>query len=305
MSSIAFPNSAAPHISARTLTHIEPLTLDVATLRSKLNRTPFLINHGLADHPLFTLPRLIELSRYLPDDCVAYNSGDVSLSQGLYRGARNGLSIEETIRRIEECRSWMVLKFVEKDAEYKALLDACLDQIRDAAGSIASPMMKREGFVFISSPGSVTPIHVDPEYNFLLQIRGRKTVNIIDPADRAVLSETDLERYYTAPSGEFVLGFEENFRARAQVFNLEPGMGLHFPVTAPHWVQNGSDVSISFSITFETPLCERRKTLYTLNSRLRRLGISNPISVGRSRIVDGAKYTGLRLISRAKKLITR
>ena len=32
----------------------------------------------------------------------------------------------------------------------------------------------REAFIFISSPNTVTPYHMDPEYNFLLQIRGTK-----------------------------------------------------------------------------------------------------------------------------------
>ena len=306
MSSIAISKSAAASLPASAVSQTnEPLILDATTLQSNLNRQPFIIGHNLSNHPLFTLSRLIELSTSLPEDCVAYNSGDVSLSQGLYRGPRNGLSIEETIRQIEECRSWMVLKFVEKNPEYKELLDECLDQIGETAGPIATPMMKREGFVFISSPGSITPLHVDPEYNFLLQIRGRKIVNIIDPADRSVLSESDLERYYTAPSGEFVLGFEERFRERARVFELEPGRGLHFPVTAPHWVENGSQVSISFSITFETPFCERRKTLYALNSRLRKLGVRNPISIGRSNTIDNVKYFGLRALSRAKRLLTK
>jgi len=31
-------------------------------------------------------------------------------------------------------------------------------------------MGRREGFIFVSSPGSVTPHHMDPEHNFLLQI---------------------------------------------------------------------------------------------------------------------------------------
>ena len=260
-----------------------------------------MIGHTLADHPLFGLPRLIELSRRLPEDCVAYNSGDVPLGQGLYKGPRNGLSIEETIRRIEDCRSWMVLKFLEKDSEYADLLNTCLDEVNRLSDPVAPGMHKREGFVFISSPGSITPLHVDPEYNFLLQIRGKKTVNIVDPADRTVLSERDLENYYSGPSGEFAMRFEDRFRERASQFELGPGLGLHFPVTAPHWVENGGEVSISFSITFETPFCDRRKTLYTLNARLRELGVKKPVPVGTSRLVDSAKYLAFRTLSGAKR----
>ena len=113
MTSIAVLDEASANgVKGETLRPRCLLELDAATLRSNLNRRPFVIGHRLADHPLFSLPRLIELSKRLPADCVAYNSGDIPLDQGLYRGPRNGLSIEETIRRIEDCRSWMVLKFV-------------------------------------------------------------------------------------------------------------------------------------------------------------------------------------------------
>src|SRR5262245_63771662 len=81
-------------------------------------RRPFVVRHRLTDHPLFALPRLIELARMLPEDRVEYNAGDVPVSLDPARTPRTGLSIDETIRRIEECRSWMVFKNVERDPEY-------------------------------------------------------------------------------------------------------------------------------------------------------------------------------------------
>ena len=103
------------------------MELDAASFRSKFNQEAFTIGHRLADHPLFSLARLVELARRLPEENVKYTSGDVSINQGLYKGPRNGLSVEETIPQIEDCHSWMVLKFVESDPEYKELLDGCLD----------------------------------------------------------------------------------------------------------------------------------------------------------------------------------
>jgi hypothetical protein len=94
------------------------LEIDARAFRESFNRQAFVIRHNLSRHPLFELPRLIELSKLLPEDHVAYSAGDVSVAEGLYNGPRNGLSIEETIRRIEDCRSWMVLKFVQTDPEY-------------------------------------------------------------------------------------------------------------------------------------------------------------------------------------------
>jgi len=277
------------------------LELDQERFLSGFNREPFVIGHRLADHPLFALPRLIALARRLPAEHVSYNSGDVPVTTGLYKGPQTGLSVEETIRQIEQCRSWMVLKFVESDPEYRRLLDGCLDEIRRLSEPVAQGMQKRQGFIFISSASSVTPYHMDPEYNFLLQVRGKKRVTIWDPADRAILSEKELEDYYS--EREFQIAFKEEYRRKASTFELTPGAGLHFPVTAPHYVENGDDVSISFSITFQTPASERRRLLYGANARLREMGFT-PAPVGKSALRDFTKHAAFRAYRFAKHVLT-
>lgn len=278
------------------------LQIDAGMFRDAFNRHAFLVGHTLSGHPLFALPRLIDLSRRLPPQCVAYNAGDVSVADELYKGPQNGLPADETIRRIEECRSWMVLKFVESDVEYRTLLDACLADIDRLAAPIAPRMGKRRGFIFISSPRSVTPFHMDPEYNFLLQIRGTKTIHAFDPDDRTVLSDEDLERFYAANSDNANIRFKDEYRNRAKAFELSPGVGLHIPVTAPHWVENGNEVSISFSITFEDSASERRSLIYSANAYLRRMGL-RPSPFGRSTLTDSAKFYGFRAMRRARHIL--
>src|SRR5262249_58596970 len=173
------------------------LDIDGETFRANFNRAPFLIKHHLADHPLFSLQRLIELASRLPEEKVKYNGADISVANGLYEGPRTGLSVQETIRRIEECSSWMVINNVELDPEYRQLLDRCLDEVQLFTEPIDPGMFRREGFIFISSPFSVTPFHADPEYNFLLQVRGKKHISVWDGRDRSVLSEIALEKYFS------------------------------------------------------------------------------------------------------------
>src|SRR5436853_4990970 len=191
------------------------LEINADEFRASFNRQPFMIGHRLAGHPLFELPRLLELAARLPEDCVAYNAGNVAVDEGIYRGPRTGLSIAETIRRIEECQSWMVLKRVEADAEYKRLLDECLDEVQQLSEPLAPGMCKREGFIFISSPGALTPYHLDPEYNFLLQVRGSKTVHIWNPNDRSVLTEEELEAYWEDQKN---IAFRDEYEQKASVF---------------------------------------------------------------------------------------
>lgn len=272
------------------------LELDAATFQSGFNRRAFTVKHHLSDHPLLALPRLIELSRSLRETSVEYNAGNAAISQNPDQTPRTGLSIEETLRRIEEECSWLVLKNVERDAQYKALLDACLDEIEPFSDPIAPGMRGREAFIFVSSAHSMTPFHIDPEYNFLLQIRGTKWMTVFDPGDRSVLSDEELENYYSGAHRN--LKFKPEYESKGQTFELSPGTGLHVPVTAPHYVKNGDAVSISLSITFQNPANEHRRTLYYANAELRKRGL-RPASVGHSRLRDGVKLGAYRALRRA------
>jgi hypothetical protein len=281
---------------------IQPALLDVdpQIFAAYFNRKPFHVRHSLCGHPLFELERLLQLARSLPERFVEYNGGALPVGARPEQTPRTGLSAEETIRRIAECGSWMVLKRVEQDPEYGALLDGCLDEIAAHARSVAPRMERREGFIFLSSPNAVTPFHIDPEYNFLLQIRGTKTVSMWDPADRFVLPEEELERFYAS----FVhrnLPWRDVFQSTAFVLPLAPGQGLHFPVTVPHWVKNGPDVSVSFSITFRTADSARREVLYKANARLRKLGLS-PTPVGESIPLDRTKQAAFGALAQLKRL---
>lgn len=274
--------------------------IDGAMFREAFNRRPFVITHRLSDHALFTLPRLVELARSLPEDRVEYNSGKLPVSVDRGMTPRNGLSVEETIRRIEHCQSWMALKNVEQDGEYGALLARALAQVAEHSEPIYPGMCHAEAFIFVSSPGSITPYHIDPEYNFLLQIRGSKFVHMLDGSRPDVLSEEELEEFYVAGATRN-LTYREDLRQQEWVTRLDPGQALHFPLTFPHWVENGPEVSISFSITFRADASNRREVLYRINHRLRRLGLK-PRPVGDA-WSDTLKYGVFDVARRAKKRV--
>ncbi|WP_417850914.1 JmjC domain-containing protein [Thalassoglobus sp.] len=269
----------------------ELLSLNPVDFESKFSREPFLIDHALCDHPLFQLDRLIDLTKTLPEECIEYNAGNLPVSIDPSLTPRNGLSPVETIRRIEECESWMVIKYAEKDPAYRELLDVCLEQLRPYTDPIAPGMTQPQAFVFITSPGSVTPYHIDPEHNFLLQIQGSKEVRMLDGREKSIVGEEDLEQFYSDRGRNLKLRTEH--QESGWTFDLQSGKGLHFPVTFPHWVKNGESVSISFSITFRTPDLDRRRALYQTNAALRDKGYS-PWPVGKSQLRDQLYYNGFR-----------
>lgn len=278
------------------------LEFEMSSFRAQFPHKPFLVKHNLVGHPLFTIESLLELSKRLPEKNVEYSAGNVAVDMGNQLSPRTGLSAEETMRRIQESRSWMVLKYVENDPEYRRLLDQCLDEVKELSESIVPGMCQREGFIFVTSPNSITPFHLDPEHNFLLQIRGRKQVSIFDPHHSGVITEADIEQGLFGKNRNLV--YKDEYQCKGQLFELDPGTGLHFPLVAPHWVKNLDNVSVSFSITFRSKESERRATLHELNSRLRARG-KNPSPVGQSLIADSAKYHGARGIRRLRRGLGR
>jgi hypothetical protein len=277
------------------------LELDRSEVRRKFPRHPFRVRHRLAGHPLFALERLMTLARSLPEENVEYNAGDLPISVDPAITPRTGLSIEETLRRIEDCGSWMVLKFVERDPAYRELLDRCVDEVLARAEPRLPGVSGRAAFIFISSPRAVTPYHIDPEHNFLLQVRGWKTMNVFPESDRSLISEQELESFYSGAHRNLV--FQEHFQEKADEFRLEPGDGVHVPVTAPHWVRNGDQVSVSWSITFRSSLTARRETVYKVNHRLRALRLS-PAPVGAHPAIDTAKLIAFRSALRIKRTVS-
>lgn len=268
------------------------LQLQSSVFDDCFGRRPFVVRHHLSEHALFTLPRLVQLAGSLPAKSVEYNAGDLPLSVDPEKTPSNGLSAAETIRRIADCRSWMVLKNVEQDPEYRALMEDCLDQVEIVSRECAPGMRDRESFIFVSSPQSVTPYHMDPEENLLLQVRGEKTVQVFE---RSVLLAEEIERFHSG--GHRNLPYSEAFSEKSEAFTLRPGLGLHIPVTSPHWVRNGDEVSISFSIGFQTAASLRSAHVHRFNARFRGWGMA-PAPVGQSALRDATKQFAFRAGSR-------
>jgi hypothetical protein len=111
-----------------------------------------------------------------------------------------------------------------------------------------------------------------------------------------------MESFLAGENPHFI--YQDEFQQRAAVFKLTPGRGLHFPAAAPHWVQNGPEVSISFSITFLTKKYQRQTVVSALNESLRRRGLE-PVPLGQSKLYDNIGYHSFRAWLGARKLLKR
>jgi hypothetical protein len=261
---------------------------------------PGLIDHRLVDHPLLTLESLVALAKRIRPVDAEYNRGDLPIGVDPANTPSNGLGVEETIRSIEECGSWMVLKFVEQDPDYRALLLATLGELEPVVGPATGEMLKPEGFIFISSPNAVTPYHFDPEHNILLQVRGTKTMTVFPAGDEEVASGETHEAFHAG--GHRNLPWQDGFAAKGKPFALEPGRAVYVPVKAPHWVKNGPGVSISFSITWRSEWSYREEYARRLNRALRHAGL-RPSPPGRFPAQNHLKSLAWRVIDKGRRTI--
>jgi len=259
--------------------------------------TPQEVHHHLADHPLLSVEEVARLADRLTPDKVEHNVAK-GIGNVVPGGAAPVLeqSPGDVARGIETNGCWMVLKNIERDPQYAKLLNDALDEVAPMLPGGADAMLLRQGFLFLSAPGSITPTHVDPEHNFLLQIRGRKTMNVGSFPD-AQSEQLELERSYGHGhrNMEYV---PENMTP----YVLDPGDGVYVPVGAPHWVQNGDTVSVSLSITWRSEDALRVERVHALNDRLRRLGLT-PKAPGANLKVDTAKAQAMRVFGKVQQVV--
>ena len=257
------------------------------------------LTHHLAGHPLFELESLIALAGRIRPVDVEQNLADLPIGVDPESVRENGLSVEQTIRSIEQNGSWMVLKFIQQDPEYCALLDSLLDELLPLVRPRTGAMIQREAFIFISSPNAVTPFHIDPEHNILLQLRGSKTMTVFRPDDWDVISPDAIEAFHAG--GHRNLPYRDEIASHGTPITIHPGEAIYVPVKAPHWVQNGPEVSISFSITWRSEWSYREAHAHGLNQMLRDAGLkpSAPKRYPHQNMAKSVAYRAIQKVRRA------
>jgi hypothetical protein len=255
------------------------------------------VTHRLATHRLFQLDSLVALGQRLEAvGRIRTHSDEVYAGTAFNHAPMlypNGKSAAETLAGIADAKAWMSLLNVQTDDVYRTLVDEVLDDVRPGIDRVDPGMSYRAGWIFVTSPRTVTPFHMDKEHNFIVQIQGRKRLYVWEPDDIEAVSEAARDLFHANHSRDLVV-WKDALRARAHVFDLEPGMGAYMPSTSPHLVENGDGPSITASFTYYTDATRRNARLHALHQRLRMLGIS-PTPVGRQPMRDVLVHAGCRV----------
>ena len=279
--------TASPVAGAQTQTpsgHIVPSP----TFKSEFNKHPFLFNHNLANHPLFTLPRLKQLAletRANRPQELYYDAGH-NVAIGAKWNELDRPPLEEAFDRIEDSGSWITIHQAQLNPEYGAVFNDCMRQFENYTGLDFKKMMRVEdALIFITSPNRTTTYHIDRECNFLLQIHGEKTIYLFDQRDKDIVPETELETFWAVDKNAGT--YKPEFQNRANPMRLVPGNGVHIPINDPHWLQNDNNVSVSLSVNFTLKDSERAN-IYRANYFLRKAGMK-PNPPFTSPVMDGLK----------------
>ena len=229
--------------------------------------SPTMLRHSLMDQPLLSFEALAKAALELPPEYVerrisnAVNGGDFAMDRS------DDADPASVIRAINNSGNWVMLRFVEQLPAYRDLLDRVMDEIGPAITPSTGPGLTVRGFIFISSPGTLTPFHFDCEYNILFQIAGDKHFATYQPTAPWLPLDRH-EAYYGA--GDNMLPWNDSYEAEANVHQMRPGDALFIPYASPHWVKAGAQPSISLSITWQSEWSQSVGAAMQINPVLRR-----------------------------------
>ena len=263
---------------------------DRALFAEHFDQLPFQFRHNLDQHPAFQLPALLAAAERIhanPAKAKKSHFESGTPDRDSWFGQRpEGTTLVDALASIKDGKNWVILKRIHEDPLYGDVLAGLIPQLSAlAAVDIANIYYDPTMTIFVTSPGRITPYHMDGETNFLAQIHGTKLVYLYDGNDPKVLSPEQMEQYWTGalPRVEVPTGLPEGHWQ----YTLAPGNGVFNPAIFPHWLQNGPDVSVSVSINFK-----RRNDAvigaHRTNRYLRKAGLT-PTTPGQSTTLDRAK----------------
>lgn len=273
------------------------LQVDKPTFKSHFNQHSFKFDHRLHRSGLFDIPRIVELTQKMIDKkgssgFVALNLKNAALgekfSDAKFNAKAQGDRLAETVAKLGEIGTWVKLSRAQDyDDEYADVLEAITSELESLSGM---PLRKDITWatmtLFLASPNITTPFHIDHESNFLFQVQGTKDVCLFPAADRELVPEQEVERFYNGNSE--AARYRRQMQERGTVYRLAPGEVVHHPPLAPHWVKNGDNISVSVSVGYCMRPLEKRARVYQANYLLRSLGLK-PLPPGISPWRDGVK----------------
>jgi hypothetical protein len=261
---------------------------------------PICLQHRLHQHSLFSFEALAELIDGYPREHYALvEMGAQGSPRRLWReGDIGGLAGIKVIEAIRNGRMWLNLRNVARVSEpYGRLLSEIFDEIGERVPGYHT--FGQTSGILISSPNAQVYYHCDLPGQSLWQIHGRKRV-FVYPNTPPFLTPQQLENIALFEV-EVDMKYDPSYDEDAQVFEIGGGEMLHWPLNAPHRVENLDCLNVSMTMEYWTEEIRRRQMMNMANGILRHKVGLNPTSVAthgagfwtKAAIQAGVKRAGL------------
>ncbi len=202
-----------------------------------------LFNHRLKQTGLFTHQALAALIEKLPPASYNINTMGYDHDNPEWREGEVGdVSGADTIEAIKNGRMWLNMRKVgQTDSRYQKLLEQVFSEFEAVIPGL--DLFKGQIGILISSPKVQVFYHADVPGQSLWQIEGVKRVYVYPPRD-PFLSKECLEGIILGLTEEEI-PYRKSFDDHAEVFDLQPGEALTWPLNGPHRIENADCLNIS------------------------------------------------------------
>jgi hypothetical protein len=228
---------------------------------------PLTARHRLDQHELFSFEALAQLiERYPRAQYALVHMGSQGGPRTWREGDIGGLSGAQVIASIKAGRMWLNLRNVGSvDARYREVLDQIFEEVREHVPGYET--YNRTSGILVSSPKAQVYYHCDLPGQSLWQIHGRKRVYVY-PNRSPYLTPEQLETI-ALTEVEVNMVYDPAFDREATVFEIGGGEMLHWPLNAPHRVENLDVLNVSMTTEYWTETIRRRQMLNVGNAILR------------------------------------
>jgi hypothetical protein len=254
---------------------------------------PVKIGHELQKSPLFTMDGLADLiDRYPREHYALVYMGAQGERRFWREGDLGGMRGKDVIRHIESGRMWLNLRNVMRvDPRYMSI---CEGIFADMEARIPNLDTFNHGLgILISSPKAQVYYHADLPGQSLWQIHGEKRV-FLYPPKAPFLTPRQLEDIALFQV-EVDMAYDPAYDASAEVHDLKAGEMLHWPLNAPHRVENHDCLNVSMTIEYWTEEIRRRQMVNLANGILRhKIGLSPG-----SRATEGIGFYAKAILQKA------
>ncbi|MEH6559220.1 MAG: cupin-like domain-containing protein [Oceanicoccus sp.] len=268
-----------------------------------LDNTDNIFTHSLVDHPLLQMDQIRKLVKRTPKDRIAFSAGekpesaDIGTSH-IYHKSEH--SLEYAIDNMENVDAYLFIDSPEKDPQFNQLFQDIKVDLDRFCQKNGYRLWEARLFLFVSSPGAITPYHLDHQHTLLAQIKGTKTLNLWPAMNYDLTPPSELEVFCSQITRKFQM--REELEKLRKPYEMVPGQGVYIPFLAPHSVKNNDEVSVSLSMIFNTFESQKMWNSFRINHLLRNRLHLSPTLPGTSIWLDEVKHQSVRTLERLARM---